>query len=144
LIQHWHVSSNKCVHTIQQEHNDLYALEFSNDGQLFAVAGEDTRVYLYDEATRQLITTFHEGRGNHTGHANRVFTLKFHPNDQNLLMSGGWDRTIQLYDVRAGTIIGSIFGPAISGDALDVHEDLIVAGSNRNKDVVQLFSLSKR
>lgn len=38
----------------------------------------------------------------------------------------------------------SIYGPSISGDSLDVHEDLIVTGSNRNKDVVQIFSLSKR
>lgn len=32
----------------------------------------------------------------------------------------------------------------ISGDALDVYDDLIVTGSNRNKEVVQIFSLSHR
>ena len=43
-----------------------------------------------------------------------------------------------------GQVADSIFGPCISGDALDIYEDLIVTGSNRNKEVVQLFSLSKR
>jgi COMPASS component SWD3 len=61
-----------------------------------------------------------------------------------MIISGGWDRTIQLYDLRTGSVIDSIFGPCISGDSLDVFEDLIVAGSNRCKDVVQLFSLNKR
>lgn len=49
-----------------------------------------------------------------------------------------------MYDLRTGTIVGGIFGPLISGDSLDVHEDMILTGSNRNKDVVQIFSLSKR
>lgn len=49
-----------------------------------------------------------------------------------------------MYDMRTGTMVGGIFGPAISGDSLDIHEDMILAGSNRNKDVIQLFSLSKR
>ena len=37
-----------------------------------------------------------------------------------------------------------MFGPHISGDSLDVFGDLVMAGSNRNKEVVQLFSLNKR
>ncbi len=37
-----------------------------------------------------------------------------------------------------------MFGPHISGDSLDIFDDLVVAGSNRNKEVVQLFSLNKR
>lgn len=85
-----------------------------------------------------------DGPGHHRGHANRVFSVKFHPSDPNILLSSGWDRTIQIYDMRAGAIVDSIFGPEVSGDSLDVHEDLILAGSNRNKDVLQLFSMSKR
>ena len=61
-----------------------------------------------------------------------------------MLLSAGWDRTIQIYDLREGRTVASIYGPFVSGDSLDVFDDLIVAGSNRNKEVMQMFSLSKR
>jgi COMPASS component SWD3 len=139
------MASGKCTHTIKEEHdNDLYALDFSPDGRLFAVAGLDTKVYIYDEQTKAKLHVMTEGPGHHPGHSNRVFAVKFHPTDSNVLLSGGWDRTIQIYDLRAGMVVDSIFGPEISGDALDVYEDMILAGSNRNKDVIQMFSLSKR
>ena len=41
-----------------------------------------------------------------------------------------------MYDLREGRTVASMYGPMISGDALDVHDDLIVAGSNRNKEVI--------
>ena len=28
------------------------------------------------------------------GHASRIFSVKFHPLDENILISGGWDKTI--------------------------------------------------
>lgn len=43
-----------------------------------------------------------------------------------------------------GQVAFSIFGPDISGDSLDVHGDMIVTGSKRNKDTVQIFSISRR
>ena len=46
--------------------------------------------------------------------------------------------------MREGRTVGSIYGPFVSGDSIDCFDDLIVAGSNRNKEVVQMFSLSKR
>ena len=53
MIQHWHVSSGKCSHTMKEEgDNNLYALDFSADGRTFAVAGSDTYVYTYDEITK--------------------------------------------------------------------------------------------
>jgi hypothetical protein len=29
-----------------------------------------------------------------------------------------------------------MFGPHICGDALDIHDDLVIAGSNRNKEAI--------
>lgn len=34
------------------------------------------------------------------GHSNRVFSVKFDKDDENLLVSGGWDNTIQIWDLR--------------------------------------------
>lgn len=43
-IQHWHITSGKCLHTISNEKNQLYALDYRLDGTQFAVAGRDYAV----------------------------------------------------------------------------------------------------
>ncbi|CDW81377.1 wd repeat protein [Stylonychia lemnae] len=145
LIQHWAVNSSKCLHSFKDEpDNNLYALDFAPDGKMFATAGQDTRVYVYDEQTRQRLLDMKIGGKNLPGHSSRVFSVKFNPQEPNMIISGGWDRTIQIYDIREGRTVGSIYGPQISGDALDIYDDMIIAGCNRNKDIVQMFSLSKK
>ena len=143
-IQHWALNSAKCLHTIKEQgDNNLFALDFSPSGLMFAVGGLDTHVYVYDETTKQQTLDLKIGGKNLPGHSSRIFSVKFHPQDQNVLLSGGWDKTIQVYDLRLGRTVASMFGPHISGDSLDAYDDLIIAGSNRNKEVLQLFSLSK-
>jgi WD40 repeat protein len=69
-------------------------LDFSPDGKNFAVAGLDCHVYVYDEHTRTIVTTMRVGGKNLPGHSNRIFCVKYHLQDPNILLSGGWDRTI--------------------------------------------------
>jgi WD40 repeat protein len=68
--------------------------------------------------------------------------MKCNPNDENMVATAGWDRSIKIYDIRANKIVSSIGGPLLVGDALDIYGDYIVTGSNRNKDVMQIFSIS--
>jgi hypothetical protein len=70
--------------------------------------------------------------------------MKCHPNDENVVATAGWDRCIKIYDIRANKIVSSIWGPLIYGDSLDIYNDFIVTGSNRNKDVMQVFSISQQ
>lgn len=34
------------------------------------------------------------------GHSSRVYCVKYHPNQPNQLISGGWDDTLQIWDDR--------------------------------------------
>jgi WD40 repeat protein len=77
------------------------------------------------------------------GHQNRIFGMKCNPNDENMVATAGWDRAIKIYDIRANKVVASIGGPLIVGDSLDIFNDYIVTGSNRNKDVMQIFSISQ-
>jgi WD40 repeat protein len=53
-------------------------------------------------------------------HTNRVFCIKWHPNDVNTFFSGGWDRTIFQWDVRTKTAVKHLFGYHIGGKSIDV------------------------
>jgi COMPASS component SWD3 len=46
--------------------------------------------------------------------------VKFIEEDPHLFLSGGWDGTMFLWDVRTHKAAKSIFGPFISGDTIDV------------------------
>jgi len=59
-------------------------------------------------------------------------------------VSAGWDGAVKIYDIRDKAPVGSMRGPEISGDSLDIFEDLIVSGSYRNQEAMQIFSISQR
>jgi len=53
-----------------------------------------------------------------------------------VFLSGGWCKAIMINDLRVGWPVGSLFGPIISGDSLDICDDLVVGGNYSNKDCV--------
>ena len=67
------------------------------------------------------------------GHSNRIFCVRFDPQNSNMLSSGGWDNTVQIYDIRKKGPVGSIYGPHICGDAIDYYNDgfTLMTGSYR-------------
>jgi len=64
--------------------------------------------------------------------------VSFHTR-QNIILSGGWDNTIQIWDARIGQSVRSIYGPHICGDALDIKNNVILSGSWSPKDALQLW-----
>ena len=84
------------------------------------------------------------GMWQYPGHANRIFSIKFNPDDPNVILSAGWDNTLYFWDIRDGKSFGSIYGPAVSGDALDIRGNQILTGSWRNKDQLELWDYSAR
>lgn len=144
-IQHWHLNTGRCISTIKEtKANNLFCCDYNNEGSKFVAAGLDTKLHVYDEHTRAKIMEMKEGSKFLPGHSNRVFSVKFHPDDPNVLVSGGWDNSIQIYDLRKGQPVAAMYGPHICGDAIDVAGDFIAGGSCKGKDVVQIFSLSQR
>ena len=120
----------------------MYCIDFNPDGSLLATAGRDAHIRLYDETTKSLSMTLKE-KGELPGHSNRIFSVKFNHMQPNTLVSGGWDNTLQVYDIREKGPVASIYGPHICGDALDFRHDgyTLLAGSYRNDDALQLFDL---
>jgi WD40 repeat protein len=48
-----------------------------------------------------------------------------------VLISGGWDNTVQVWDVRLNRSVRSLFGPYVCGDSLDLKGNAILAGGER-------------
>lgn len=142
-VQHWHMTSGKCLHAFEDNENQVYALDYNDEGTQFATAGKDTCIRLYDEATKtKILTLSGDSISNYSntspGHSNRVFSVKF-THDEHLLLSGGWDNTVHIWDTRQGGAVRTLYGPHICGDALDIKGNEIVTGSYRHYDQLELW-----
>ena len=58
-ICHWNAASGKLQHVIQHEKNPLYTCDYSPDGLKFSAAGENCKIYVYDEVTRENISVMY-------------------------------------------------------------------------------------
>jgi len=143
-VSHWHVPSGKLLHRMSEPDNQILCLDYNTDGSNFATAGKDRKIRIYDEGTKSLLVELAGGFWQYPGHSNRIFSIKFNPQDPNIILSAGWDNTIYFWDIRDGKSFGSIYGPAISGDALDIRGNQILTGSWRNKDQLELWDYASR
>ena len=129
-LKHWHVTSQKCMHTITEQGNQVYAVDYTADASHFATAGRDCTVRLYDEATKTCVLSLGSSFDRQSvGHSSRIFSVKFDPANPACLLSAGWDNTVQLWDTREGQVVRSIWGAHVCGDALDLKGTTVLTGS---------------
>lgn len=120
--------------------NQILALDYIEDGTCFASAGKDMKIRLYDEETKKIRSVLQAIQWQSPGHNNRIFSVKFvNSDDPNTLISGGWDNNLHFWDLRTSRTYATILGPSISGDAIDYRNGVIVTGSHRSKDYLQLW-----
>eukprot|EP00795_Rhopilema_esculentum_P015498 gene15498-6755_t len=143
-VKQWHVSSGKCLWTVKEDRQVLTCSISSNAGR-FLTSGSDAKVYLYDASTRNVLNTFEASTKYQfmDGHTMRVFVVQFQPDNPNVFVSGGWDDTVQWWDVRQDPChnIRKIVGPHICGEGLDIEPTSlnIVTGSWRKDNNVQVW-----
>ena len=142
-LQHWHTTSGKLLNTIYDPLNQLLTVDYNNDGTQFVAGGNDCIVRVYDEKLlkqkRQLSVNLEGGGSGSPGHSNRVFCVKFDPENSNIVVSGGWDNNIMMWDLRQPNPIRSIYGPYICGDSIDLHDGYLLTGSYKDNHQLQLW-----
>lgn len=142
-IKHWHVPTQKQIFRMKEENNEIYILKYRPDGRQFATAGKDCKVRIYDEETKKIVHTLERGIISQAhGHSNRIFACKYKPDQSNILVTGGWDNTVLVWDLRQEKAVKTIYGPHIAGDALDISGNTILTGSWRPQDALECWDIN--
>lgn len=140
-LNHWHITSKKLLHTLIESGNHIYSVDFNKTGEKFATGGLDAQIRVYDENKPSNFYVLQEGAV--PIHKNRVFAVKFLHDDANMLLSGGWDKTVFLWDLRMKNSVGFLYGPNICGDSLDYRDFLVLTGSWRTEKQLELWDIRK-
>ncbi|XP_067929994.1 WD repeat-containing protein 5B-like [Watersipora subatra] len=149
FIKFWHYPSGQCLNTIiesKQSSRQCLCSSLTLTGERMAIGGADPAINVYDTVTKKKVVTLEpsDSRDVMNGHRLRVFAVQYHPNDTHMLISGGWDDTIQFWDDRTPHAVRRIYGPHICGDALDIDgvHNHVITGSWRKNNVLQIWDIA--
>ncbi len=77
-------------------------MDYSIDASTFAIGGDDKIIKIFDENMKIISHKFSPGGGSNLGHDSRINSISYNkdPNNKNMMVSGGWDRNMFIYDIR--------------------------------------------
>ena len=84
----------------QKAGNHPTCCDYNRSGSKLVVGGQDRHLYVYNDDTMQLETTISDRHFEMSGHQNRIFGIRCHPELDYLFSSAGWDGSVKLYDLR--------------------------------------------
>lgn len=96
-IQLWNAKTHSHVTTFKQEHavsRDIRSISISRDGELFASAGDDRHVIVWDTARGSLVSRFSD-------HLSHVTDVSIPSWSRDILFSASHDGTAKCWDLRA-------------------------------------------
>ena len=128
----WDVSQSKERMKIQEEDNQINCLEYDAQHQQFVTAGRDRWIRVYDLEKGKLLEEWLNGLDENKmmlGHCNRIFALKYHDNNKNVVLSGSWDDNVIAWDMRSNKVIRCFHGPHIAGQSVDIRNNVLLTGS---------------
>lgn len=99
----------------------------SADNARFASSGGDRTVFLWDVATAQAVRRFGHRTEGHVGRVNCV--AMGGAADGSLVVSGGFDTTVRVWDARAGGGAGPARPVQVLDDAADAVSAVVVRGA---------------
>jgi len=146
VMSEWEVDEHDELHEIrsfQPSTETIYSVDCQSGGSQFVTGGRDRIVRLYDESHLTLLQSL-GGSYPLDGHSNRVFCVRFHPTSPSVVVSGGWDNTIRVWDTRSGRNERTMFGPHICGESISIRGDgkVLLTGSWREQDALQRWDMS--
>ncbi|XP_068085260.1 WD repeat-containing protein 5 homolog [Anabrus simplex] len=120
-VRCWEYVKAVCLFTMK-ENRQIFGLAYHHRLPKFITVGDDSRVILYDEdrGVQEHIYQSSHVLDRMDGHTTRVFGCYFHPSLSHEFITGGWDDTVQFWDVRQPNSTRYIYGVHICGDGVCV------------------------
>ncbi|KAJ8245888.1 hypothetical protein GJAV_G00261370 [Gymnothorax javanicus] len=152
FVRCWYVWGQDCLWEVKEVTGgsgmekgprQTLSLSISPLGEIAATGGSDSAIHLYDLRTHQRVHTCcaSASRSVMDGHRFRIFAVNFHPEREKEFISGGWDDTVQFWDMRQQHSVRKLMGPHVCGDALQIDPvtNQILAGSWRKAQALEIF-----
>ncbi|MFK8185277.1 MAG: caspase family protein [Phormidesmis sp.] len=89
----WDVKTRQPIQILEGHTDDVWSVIFSPDGEKIASGSKDRTIIIWDSQTGKQLKQLR-------GHDNTVWSVQFSPNNNNLLASSSYDRTVRLWDIR--------------------------------------------
>ena len=108
-IFEWHTPSRKIVHKKTFPDNTIFSMDYSNDGSDYALGFKDFSIRVYD-GIKKVEKLKLGGNDNHkvTGHMSKIYAIKYHKDNPKILLSGGWDGNVLIWDLNTEAPINII------------------------------------
>ena len=100
------------------------------------MVGSNPVLKIYDEKKKALEYTLKGEGGLIPGHSMRIYGVKYLKNDPNIVLTGGWDERVIIWDLRQENPVRSIYGVYIGGDGVDFAENTILTASYREENTL--------
>jgi mitogen-activated protein kinase organizer 1 len=99
------IAAGRLIQSYSGHGYEVLSLSVAADNARFASAGGDRAVFLWDVATAQTLRRF-AGAGPGplvSGHSSRINAVSFGGADDSLLVSGGFDTTVRIWDTKSNS-----------------------------------------
>ncbi|CAH1964093.1 unnamed protein product [Acanthoscelides obtectus] len=120
-VKCWSYNFNQCLYTIREK-RQTFGIVYHPRFPKFVTFGDDLKVYFYDEESKvqERILAASDNPDKHDGHMSRVFAACFHTKNNYELITGGWDNTVQFWDLRQPYAVRKITGVHMAGEGIDI------------------------
>ncbi|XP_063286950.1 uncharacterized WD repeat-containing protein alr2800-like [Pelobates fuscus] len=141
-VKFWHIPTQSCVRTLSEDRQTL-TIAINPSGSHFLTAGSSDDILVYDTESMTCVNICQPSSSLSVmdGHRSRIFGLSFNPNSEEEFISGGWDDTIQFWNIHQQHSLRKICGPHVCGDSLHIDPvtNQILIGSWRKAENLQIW-----
>ncbi|CAO3622495.1 unnamed protein product [Cunninghamella blakesleeana] len=124
----WDIETAECLDILEGHQSRIWDVSSTRQGEFIASASGDglVKIWSLKDIKGSCIADL-------KGHSRDVYSVKYHPNESHVV-TGGYDKTVRMFDVNTGTIVKTFPGhqSAVTKTIFNPLGNLIITGSKDN------------